>query len=990
MRLTKIIISLFLFTLLSFSQGIDKKQHQSYPLLFNLVWGGGCDWWQNQFDWNLTVYSDSIPVMRAQNAYGMLDSIYWSFTTDWNAGEPLNKLMTIPDQWYVRTATGSKISYGGTYLVDPTNYCPQVNGKRFNEKLADTLAVFANPRIWDGVNSDGTWAYPYQDLGTIDLDRNGIADYNEISHGTTVAARKAWICQTWAAGYYTLANRLRAKTGWTNKLLTYWTVKDSMGMHVFNGAGWENAPQNAPVTFDVSFSDASLNGYDDWKQIVDDWNNVALSVSPRMNYLSATMYPEASNANCPQPFWQHGKEWYRYMRWTLGMALMTDTYYNIQDADASSGSYDHSASFYYDEFKSSLGKPLANGLYHIASNTVWVRFFDNGAVIQYAPSSTAASSVTVTDAMISSLTGYNGPYYRMYSNQDTAWNNGSKFGSVTLTAVAPLRWHQGIGDALILKKTQDTVICPIIVDNAYAGTTPGSNQAVLTNFSWDQGANTMTALDYNPTYNVGYRGSTDARWYRSHIASAGSGSATAVYTPGINREGYWRVYEWHGWAGERQGSYVEASNVPCRISYAGGYKDTVINQRINYGKWNLLGTYPYTPTGNKSLTITNNTDGVVIADAFMWEFVTSSVPPTPTIPIPVPNNPPNGSFNQPTSPKLIWRFTQNALSYSLKVSTDSLFSPTAIIVNDSTITDTTYQLSGLAKATKFFWTVRVKIDAGVSSYSPIQTFTTLQNGDAVITVEKGWNIVSVPYKLQNVSTSTVFSTAISSAYRYEGNFIVSDTVSPKIGYWLKFEYDQQIAITGSPILADTFNLMDGWNLIGSIAQRIEYKNLRTDQPDLELSILFQYKDLYLQDSAITPGEGYWIKANKAGSIFLSAQATESTYSIKMVATDELPPLPPESGTEPGENIPNAFSLRQNYPNPFNPSTTIEYDIPTTTRVKMSIFNALGQEVAVLVDAQEDPGRKQIQFNAGNLPSGLYLCRLMASGYLRVRKMILLK
>ena len=876
-RISGIFIIIFVSATLSTGQIVDKKQFQSYPLIFNLVWGGGCDWWQNQFDWNLTVYCDSIPVKRAQSAYGMKDSIYWSFTTDWNAGEPLNRLMTIPDEWYVRTASGAKISYSGTYLVDPTNYCPQVNGKRFNEKLADTLAVNANPTIWDGVNSDGTWAFPFLNLNDVDLDRNGVADYSETTHGSTAAARQSWICQTWAAGYYTMANRLRTKTGWTNKLLTYWTVKDTMGMHVFNGAGWENAPQNAPVTFDVSFPDAGLNGFNSGKQIFDAWNSVTSAPTPRMNYLSASMASEGSNANCPQPFWQHGQEWYRYMRWTLGMALITDAYYNIQDADASSGVLDHSASFYYDEFKSLLGKPITNGLYHIASNSVWVRFFDNGVVIQYAPASTAASSVTVTDAMISGLVGYSGPYYRMYSNQDTAWNNGSRFSSVNLTAVTPVRWHQGIGDAIILKKTQDTVICPIIVDNAYAGTTPGSSEAVLTNFSWDQGANGGTALDYNPTYNVGYRGSTNARWYRSHMAAAGNGSATAVYTPGINRTGYWRVYEWHGWAGETQSSYVEASNVPCRINYADGYKDTVINQRLNYGKWNLLGTFPYTPSGNKSLTITNNADGVVIADAFKWEWVPSSVPYVPTVPTtPTPSAPSDDTTGVSVTPTLMWSSSTGTDQYHLQVSTDSLF--TSVVLNDSTLTAASRQTPTLEYKKTYNWRIAAKNSAGSSAYSTVYQFTTKNpvpsvpvlatpsNGATAVdlTPTLTWNAATGAerYRVQLATDSLFTSIVLNDSTITTTSRQVSTLEYQKLYYWrvaainstgsstysIPFRFTTKNGVPSAPILATPSNGATGVNLDpvltwNAVAGATQYR--------LQVAIDSSFSTIIINDSTIT-------------------------------------------------------------------------------------------------------------------------------------------
>lgn len=94
-------------------------------------------------------------------------------------------------------------------------------------------------------------------------------------------------------------------------------------------------------------------------------------------------------------------------------------------------------------------------------------------------------------------------------------------------------------------------------------------------------------------------------------------------------------------------------------------------------------------------------------------------------------------------------------------------------------------------------------------------------------------------------------------------------------------------------------------------------------------------------------------------------------------------------------LPESFSLSQNYPNPFNPSTTIEFDLPTKSRVKLVIFNMLGQKVITLVDERMSAGHKAVTWNGRNsfgnqLSSGLYLYRLEADGFVQNKKMILLK
>lgn len=88
--------------------------------------------------------------------------------------------------------------------------------------------------------------------------------------------------------------------------------------------------------------------------------------------------------------------------------------------------------------------------------------------------------------------------------------------------------------------------------------------------------------------------------------------------------------------------------------------------------------------------------------------------------------------------------------------------------------------------------------------------------------------------------------------------------------------------------------------------------------------------------------------------------------------------------------PEVFALHANYPNPFNPTTQIGYDVAAAGPVRLVVYDALGREVAVLVDRVQAAGRYQAAFAAGNLPSGLYLYRLTAGGTVQTRTMLLVR
>jgi len=91
-----------------------------------------------------------------------------------------------------------------------------------------------------------------------------------------------------------------------------------------------------------------------------------------------------------------------------------------------------------------------------------------------------------------------------------------------------------------------------------------------------------------------------------------------------------------------------------------------------------------------------------------------------------------------------------------------------------------------------------------------------------------------------------------------------------------------------------------------------------------------------------------------------------------------------------ENVITEYNLLQNYPNPFNPETHIHYQLAADSRVLLTIYDILGNEVAVLVDEVKPAGKYEIRFDASHLSSGMYLYKLTVGNYTKVQKMLLLK
>ena len=85
-----------------------------------------------------------------------------------------------------------------------------------------------------------------------------------------------------------------------------------------------------------------------------------------------------------------------------------------------------------------------------------------------------------------------------------------------------------------------------------------------------------------------------------------------------------------------------------------------------------------------------------------------------------------------------------------------------------------------------------------------------------------------------------------------------------------------------------------------------------------------------------------------------------------------------------------FFLEQNFPNPFNPTTTIGYVLKEKSNAKLILLNAIGEEVAVLINEEQEKGFHKVEFNAASLPSGVYFYQLKAGSFVETKKMLLLK
>jgi hypothetical protein len=143
-------------------------------------------------------------------------------------------------------------------------------------------------------------------------------------------------------------------------------------------------------------------------------------------------------------------------------------------------------------------------------------------------------------------------------------------------------------------------------------------------------------------------------------------------------------------------------------------------------------------------------------------------------------------------------------------------------------------------------------------------------------------------------------------------------------------------------------------------------------------------------SPILPGYGTTIEPHSYIYTDNSVQAGQ-TYSYRLQQTDIggrvnfSDPI-----TISVSAAPSAYRLEQNAPNPFNPITTVSFALPQTSHVKLSVFDANGQNVATLVNGLKEAGVHSITWNAAQLASGIYFCRIEAGSFTATQKMVLMK
>jgi hypothetical protein len=144
-----------------------------------------------------------------------------------------------------------------------------------------------------------------------------------------------------------------------------------------------------------------------------------------------------------------------------------------------------------------------------------------------------------------------------------------------------------------------------------------------------------------------------------------------------------------------------------------------------------------------------------------------------------------------------------------------------------------------------------------------------------------------------------------------------------------------------------------------------------------------YKAFFNIEQTFTPVYHTPKDSSTTLNMWYAVEVTRSGLALLLETDATLTTAPPAIA-----QLPVSFTLEQNYPNPFNPNSDIRYLISEFRIVRLSVYDVLGREVAVLVDEAKQPGAHTVRFDASGLASGVYLCRLTAGSFVQTRKMVL--
>ncbi len=383
--------------------------------------------------------------------------------------------------------------------------------------------------------------------------------------------------------------------------------------------------------------------------------------------------------------------------------------------------------------------------------------------------------------------------------------------------------------------------------------------------------------------------------------------------------------------------------------------------------------------------------------------------------VPVLSSPADNAANVATSLTLVWNPSGGATSYEVQVSTQSNFSTT--VVDESGLSATSLQVSGLAHETTYFWRVNATNTAGTSDWSTTRQFTTIVAAPATpVLSSPSDNATDVPtnptlmwsaadratsYQLQ-ISTQSNFSTTLVDQSGITAtSFQVTGLANQTIYYWRVRaanaggtsdwssvrRFTTIVAAPAAPVLSSPADNTSGvsinptltWNASSGatsyqvqVSAQSDFSTLEEDQSGITATSL--------EITGLFTNTTYYWRVNATNGGGTSPWSTVWQFTTEQATSVE----------EIADEIPNEFRLGQNYPNPFNSTTDIAFDLPKHEYVTLKVYTLLGTEIKTLVSDNLAAGKYKVKFDASGFATGVFFYKLQTGSFVKVRKMLFVR
>ena len=529
-------------------------------------------------------------------------------------------------------------------------------------------------------------------------------------------------------------------------------------------------------------------------------------------------------------------------------------------------------------------------------------------------------------------------------------------------------------------------------------------------------------------------------------------SITAVWPDGVKQSWLGAAFTISSYNTVIEGSAYLAAPATSRPSWAAGDTSLVSSNTFKWAKMSggtvgvkyafQIGSSKAMTSTLQSLTALTDTFKVIkvpLASKLYWRVATLSgnfqgpwsavdsfqTNKTPATTVPKKLSPTAAQLRLPKQPTLICSSTPEAYIYHFQVSDTISFS--RFFFNDSTtVIDTFKVMNAMTPGMKYYWRVRGWNAAGASAFSTVDSFTIMYLPATPVLAYPGSNQAdargdTLVFKVRRVDGDSNYvyqywtytnagKAFFSDTTKHDSSHVVTGLLNRQRYYWQVQTLNQ----AGS----SAFTAVDSFTTViemPSVPLTLTPKN-STAEPrrtkfvwrkstnavwyHLQVALTnFASTSDIVEDVLVTTDTSYTIKDTllaatlyywHVSAVNLGGETSFGT-SAKFISGYGVTGV-----TQPIAEIPKDYALLQNYPNTFNPSTTISYDLPKTSVVKLYIYDVLGRVVATLADGVQSANKYVVDWNPSHLSSGVYFCRIQAhsqdgsADFTSVKKLLYMK